>query len=135
MDFVTHYAWALCQPNPSQTRPFPIWPIWLPANLLSATAGGTLVLVYHMMHLPGVAQYVFDFRLCLKPTASSLLPSNALFCPVPPCPALACLRGCVDFMQRLKTLAKCFEVHFPNLFYQCERHFMRSGTQQASSYL
>lgn len=51
-----------------------IWPHIVPANLLSATAGGTLVLVYHMMHLPGGAQYVFDFRLCLKPTASSSPP-------------------------------------------------------------
>lgn len=60
-----------------------------------------LVLVYHMMHLPGGAQYVFDFRLCLKPTASSS---------PPPQPSTQCV---VDLMQWVKTLGKCFEVHFP----------------------
>lgn len=78
-----------------------IWPHIVPANLLSATAGGTLVLVYHMMHLPGGAQYVFDFRLCLKPTASSSPPHQ---------PSTQCV---VDLMQWVKTLGKCFEVHFP----------------------
>lgn len=69
-----HYTWALCQLFPSLDPFLSIWPHIVPANLLSATAGGTLVLVYHMMHLPGGAQYVFDFRLCLKPTASSSPP-------------------------------------------------------------
>lgn len=109
IDFVTLYLGIM----PAMVAPLsldsPLWTLFcpfgqphiVPANLLSATAGGTLVLVYHMMHLPGGAQYVFDFRLCLKPTASSS---------PPPQPSTQCV---VDLMQWVKTLGKCFEVHFP----------------------
>lgn len=103
IDFVTLYLGVMpAIVAPLSLDPFlSIWPHIVPANLLSATAGGTLVLVYHMMHLPGGAQYVFDFRLCLKPTASSSSP---------PQPSTQCV---VDLMQWVKTLGKCFEVHFP----------------------
>lgn len=76
IDFVTLYLGVMPALSrfPSLDPFLSIWPHIVPANLLSATAGGTLVLVYHMMHLPGGAQYVFDFRLCLKPTASSFPP-------------------------------------------------------------
>lgn len=75
-----HFSWATCQQFSSATQPQTAPSPNLHASLyLMSTAAGDAVVVFslahtHTMHLAqAAAQYVFDFRLYLKPTTSKRL--------------------------------------------------------------